>query len=162
MDRGGWIAIGGIFGALALIVALLFASAGGNAPPPPPPPAVTAPPETASYAKATPPAPSRSSDERVRDMLLSPVLPCSYLSISLDKIRLALQAYPELTDSAIEDLACGHITIGMDKAKVVIALGYPTNVNTTQTAHSSSEQWVYGNDYIYLENGRVTSWQTSR
>jgi hypothetical protein len=41
-------------------------------------------------------------------------------------------------------------------------VGRPERINTTVTAAGTHEQWVYGGDYVYLRNGIVTSFQTSR
>lgn len=37
--------------------------------------------------------------------------------------------------------------------------GAPQKINRTDTLSGEREQWVYENDYIYLENGYVTSIQ---
>ena len=40
--------------------------------------------------------------------------------------------------------------------------GKPQKVNSTITANGRHEQWVYGGGYLYLDNGVLTSIQTSR
>ena len=53
--------------------------------------------------------------------------------------------------------------IGMTKIDVWNSLwGYPDDINTTETAYGTSEQYIYRSDYgsdkyVYLENGIVTS-----
>lgn len=51
-------------------------------------------------------------------------------------------------------------TIGMTADEVLTSKwGYPKKKNITQTATSTSEQWVYDQGYIYLTDGIVTAIQ---
>jgi Na+-transporting NADH:ubiquinone oxidoreductase subunit NqrC len=54
--------------------------------------------------------------------------------------------------------------IGMSKDGVLSSnWGKPIQVNTTTTADGVREQWVYGGrQYLYFENGVLTSIQTSK
>jgi len=68
----------------------------------------------------------------------------------------------------------GDVLIGMNSEQVIASRGRPHEINKTTTKFGINEQWVmyafhdsglwdlkgkeYG--YIYLENGRVTSWQS--
>lgn len=57
----------------------------------------------------------------------------------------------------------GGVSIGMTADQVHASCwGKPERVNKTITARGKHEQWVYGRSYVYLENGTVTSIQTSR
>lgn len=61
----------------------------------------------------------------------------------------------------------GEVFVGMPASAAVQAWGQPTRVNTTHSRRGSSEQWVYrrgrsGTQYIYVEDGVVTSVQTSQ
>ncbi len=63
-----------------------------------------------------------------------------------------------------EDLAKeqeNHIYIGDSKEKVLRIFGKPERINRMVNSNMVHEQWVYGSNYIYLENGVVTSWQDS-
>ena len=61
-----------------------------------------------------------------------------------------------------QKLRDSKIYIGDTGFKVLNIMGEPIRKNITTTAHGTREQWVYGSGtYIYLENGTVTSWQTS-
>ena len=51
------------------------------------------------------------------------------------------------------------IKIGMTKEMLLMSLGDPEDINRTVTKDSVSEQFVYGDQYVYLENGVVTAWQ---
>jgi hypothetical protein len=55
-----------------------------------------------------------------------------------------------------------EVTIGMTGEQVRLSVGKPNAINTTMTTGHQHEQWVYGRDYIYLENGVVRSMQSSR
>lgn len=57
----------------------------------------------------------------------------------------------------------GGVSIGMTADQVRSSCwGKPQRINQTITARGKHEQWVYGGSYVYLENGTVTSIQTSR
>jgi hypothetical protein len=56
----------------------------------------------------------------------------------------------------------GGARIGMTSNGVLKSCwGKPRHVNTTITARGKHEQWVYGGGYLYLDDGVVTSIQTS-
>ena len=52
------------------------------------------------------------------------------------------------------------VAIGMTAEQARLAWGKPGDVNSTITSYGRSEQWVYDGNYIYVENGKVTSMQT--
>jgi hypothetical protein len=57
----------------------------------------------------------------------------------------------------------GGAKIGLDAEGVRKSCwGKPQRINTTTTANHTHEQWVYGGGYLYLDDGVVTSIQTSR
>ncbi|MNQ78050.1 hypothetical protein D3C85_929520 [compost metagenome] len=56
-----------------------------------------------------------------------------------------------------------QIVVGMTAQDVRYAWGTPTHINPSFSVDVIREQWVYRRDngnsqYIYLENGKVTSW----
>ncbi len=52
------------------------------------------------------------------------------------------------------------VWIGMTGEQLRESWGPPEDINTTVTASSKSEQWVYKrSQYVYITNGLVTSWQ---
>ena len=51
------------------------------------------------------------------------------------------------------------IKIGMTKAMVKDSWGEPEDINRTVGSWGVHEQWVYGSNYLYFENGKLTSWQ---
>jgi hypothetical protein len=55
-----------------------------------------------------------------------------------------------------------QVMIGMTAEQVRLAWGKPERVNTTVSISRHREQWVYGPDYIYLDEGVLSSMQTSR
>lgn len=57
------------------------------------------------------------------------------------------------------DLLNGVIWIGMSATELKISLGTPQDVNRTINKYGTSEQWIYGDRYVYLENGIVTTIQ---
>jgi hypothetical protein len=55
------------------------------------------------------------------------------------------------------------VSIGMTAEDVRnSSWGKPKSINETITTRGKHEQWVYGGGYLYLENGVLTSIQTSR
>lgn len=54
------------------------------------------------------------------------------------------------------------VAIGMTAGMVKRSWGQPKSINSSIRAAGRSEQWVYKDEYVYLENGRVTSIQTNR
>lgn len=69
------------------------------------------------------------------------------------------------SESRLIQIASGRkIGVDMNMYEVIYSLGYPNDINATTTSYGRSEQWVYGNpiygaNYVYLENGIVTSYQ---
>jgi hypothetical protein len=53
----------------------------------------------------------------------------------------------------------GYYWIGMNKEMATISLGTPNKVNRTVGAWGVREQWVYETNYLYFENGVLTSYQ---
>lgn len=51
------------------------------------------------------------------------------------------------------------VVLGMTSAQVRLAWGPPEDINRSVGAWGVHEQWVYGRQYVYLENGKVTSFQ---
>jgi hypothetical protein len=55
------------------------------------------------------------------------------------------------------------VSIGMTAEQVrKSSWGKPKSINETITAGGKHEQWAYGGEYLYLENGVLTSIQTHR
>jgi hypothetical protein len=50
----------------------------------------------------------------------------------------------------------GKVRIGMTKEMCKLSWGDPERINETITAGKISEQWVYTDNYIYFENGKLT------
>lgn len=55
------------------------------------------------------------------------------------------------------------VMLGMNAEQVTMSWGRPERINETLTAGRRSEQWVFGGrSYVYLDNGKVTSIQSTR
>lgn len=66
----------------------------------------------------------------------------------------------EVIDAAI---AKRRVIVGMSSGEARQAWGEPQSINRTVSGRSVHEQWVYGiGSYLYIEDGRLTSYQTSR
>ena len=67
--------------------------------------------------------------------------------------------------SVTDKILNNEVWIGMTKDQLIESKGKPKDINTTQTKNSYSSQYVYesrlyGTQYIYLENGKVTAIQS--
>lgn len=67
--------------------------------------------------------------------------------------RLALPAEKEAK------IKRGVIWVGATKEMAELSWGIPKRINKTTTANTISEQWVYGNSYLYFDNGKITAIQ---
>lgn len=53
-----------------------------------------------------------------------------------------------------------EIFIGMPEDALILSWGEPKNINSSQTGNIEFKQYVYENqNYVYLQNGKVVSWQ---
>lgn len=52
-----------------------------------------------------------------------------------------------------------QINIGMTSCMASAAWGYPEKVNRSVGTYGTHEQWVYPANYLYFEDGILTSWQ---
>lgn len=56
------------------------------------------------------------------------------------------------------------LSVGMDEKYLPVVKGEPDKVNVSEGAYGTRKQYVYhrskGNDYVYTDNGKVTSWRT--
>lgn len=61
--------------------------------------------------------------------------------------------------SVSEKVRAGVISLGMTCEQVRFSWGPPDDVHRTVGSWGVHEQWVYRTQYVYFENGIVTSWQ---
>jgi len=69
---------------------------------------------------------------------------------------------PSWSSSTIATVMCRMIVIGMTAEQLRASWGAPDRINRSYGAGGSSEQWVFGRTYVYVDNGVVRSWQDSR
>lgn len=81
--------------------------------------------------------------------------------ITLTKAGKRVQSkHPTWDIDTCNAVGAGNINIGMTKEQVSAAWGRPQSINTTTTAYSSSEQWVYGlKNYVYFDGDTCTTIQ---
>ena len=77
----------------------------------------------------------------------------------IERWRLDREVLIQAERDRLAKLPCPRI--GMTKAQALKSCwGRPESVNRTITAHSVTEQWVYGySSYLYFTNGRLTAIQ---
>lgn len=78
-----------------------------------------------------------------------------------------VSAHPDLNYRIKAAILNGQVVIGMKDDELLASWGRPVEINQSVGPWGIHEQWIYGrfpyNDtYIYLENGRVVSWQSRR
>lgn len=56
----------------------------------------------------------------------------------------------------------GKIILKMTTDQVLLSWGKPEKINESVGVWGKNEQWVYGDSYLYFENGILTSYQTSK
>jgi hypothetical protein len=59
----------------------------------------------------------------------------------------------------LDGIIAGNLWIGMTHIQLVYSVGFPDDINSTMTASATHQQWVYGDNYVYLDDGMVTSYQ---
>jgi len=69
-------------------------------------------------------------------------------------------AHPEWSIKNCQRIADQIIWLGMTSEQARLSWGRPTRINRTVGPWGVHEQWVYGTDYLYFEDGILTSWQT--
>lgn len=81
-------------------------------------------------------------------------------------IRAELQSRKLLSEQEVVAVDNGVLLIGMSRCGMFAVQGIPTAENTTTTASGTFIQHVFVNsrttfkrEYVYTQNGRVTSWQ---
>ena len=79
--------------------------------------------------------------------------------VAEDMYKFHIELYGKFTADCMKD---GKVRIGMKAIVIPVILGQPNSINETETANKISRQYVYDNQYIYSENGIVTTIQTSR
>jgi len=55
----------------------------------------------------------------------------------------------------IDNVRQGKIRVGMPKALLLMSWGEPDKIN--RSSHGP-DQWVYGYQYVYVQNGKITAW----
>ena len=56
----------------------------------------------------------------------------------------------------------GKIRIGMTESELIMSWGEPKKINETFVSGKISKQYVYYNQYVYVDNGLVSSFQSSK
>lgn len=62
----------------------------------------------------------------------------------------------------VQHIQKNSLKIGMAPKYATLSWGKPEKINKTIGSFGVHEQWVYGNQYVYFENERLTSIQTSQ
>lgn len=70
---------------------------------------------------------------------------------------------PKWDKAVVEMVKQRKIKIGMSEQQALLSWGKPERVNKSVGSYGVHEQWVYGRgQYVYMENGKLTSFQSSQ
>ena len=67
--------------------------------------------------------------------------------------------HPNWSQRAWKAIEEREVYIGMTKEMVLTSWGEPKDINRTVTEWGVHEQWVYGSQYLYFDNGELTTFQ---
>lgn len=59
-------------------------------------------------------------------------------------------------------ITLGKIKLGMTEAELILSWGPPKTINETVVSGRASKQYVYYDQYVYVDNGIVSSFQSSK
>jgi hypothetical protein len=77
-------------------------------------------------------------------------------------VRAACTTHADWDMETCQTMDQKKVSIGMTAEQVQLSWGKPDRINTTSTARADHEQWVYGKEYLYVQDGILRSMQTSR
>ena len=68
-------------------------------------------------------------------------------------------ARSSLPASEVAVVRVEKVQLGMSEAALLCSWGRPERVNRSVGSWGEHKQYIYGGRYVYVENGKVTSWQ---
>ncbi len=66
---------------------------------------------------------------------------------------------PDMPGIIQQAIMSGEIIIGMSRDMVIASWGTPDEIASSRSTFDDHEQWIYGDTYIYFENGILNAWQ---
>jgi hypothetical protein len=88
--------------------------------------------------------------------------PRDLASLKRPAVRDACTKHPDWNMETCQTMDGGEVSIGMTADQVQLSWGKPKRVNASVSAQVDREQWVYGSQYLYMQNGVLRSMQTPR
>jgi len=87
-----------------------------------------------------------------------------YKDLNKQQKREFLKYEKGYSDSTINNILNGTVRIGMTEEQVIYSWGRPDDINRSVGSWGVDEQWIYRrgdikSQYLYFENGKLTSWQ---
>ena len=67
--------------------------------------------------------------------------------------------HPNWSNKTCNSVADKNIILGMTPEQAKASWGEPEKINESVGTWGRHEQWVYGHQYVYFENGVLRSWQ---
>jgi len=91
------------------------------------------------------------------------ILFCFFVTQQEDTNRQAQQQANTQQRARFAELIQQHrFAVGMTADQVRESIGPPSRINRTVGRNYTSEQWIYSETYLYLDNGVLRSFQDSR
>ena len=78
------------------------------------------------------------------------------------RIPVIQKEHPGWSKKACRAVAEKKVFIGMTRNQVIESWGNPDHVNRTIGVYGQSEQWVFGNEFLYFDEGKLSTMQLSR
>jgi len=66
---------------------------------------------------------------------------------------------PDIHQILKDAILNGEIIIGMSMYMVIASWGSPDEIDRSNSVFSPHEEWIYGDTYLYFENGILRAWQ---
>lgn len=82
-----------------------------------------------------------------------------YLFEDIFKFKNPKTSYPNISAQHWQLIQQSRVVRGMSKEACLLSWGKPNDVNKTTGSYGVHEQWVYYGNYLYFENGKLTTIQ---
>jgi len=101
------------------------------------------------------------SDECIMKSDTTPIVPLSIAAIT-QRAKVLSKTHPGWSMKICRVIVQKKVSIGMNPKQVTTSWGSPDHINKSISQWGIREQWVYGNEYLYFEDEKLTSIQTSQ
>lgn len=79
-----------------------------------------------------------------------------------ERAKLISSKFDKYGNVVVQKIIDGKIWVGMTDDMAISSWGKPNKINKTVSSFGAKEQWVYNDEYLYFEDGKLVTFQTSR